>query len=299
LDSIPGYVSGLDYTALGKVSNRTYGNGLVSKLDYFSDSFRLKTIKTASIQNLSYSYDGVGNVVVMNDSVNGSFWSFGYDSLDRLLSADELGGLYQWFNYSSIGNILAVHVNRSLSSDFFQYNYSVGVRPHAVVSYEHVVPEYAPYNVTASCSGVAPPGNGLWNITANTSCVGGLVRLNESSTVFVNSNKSLTLSNASLDAAGFLAEPFVLLDSGSVWELSSNSTVYLDDVPIGSRNASPTVYFTYDENGNMVNDSSHFFTYNEDNRLYRVFNQSGNLKEEYLYDHSGNRKVKLTVLAAD
>ena len=69
LDSIPGYVSGLDYTALGKVSNRTYDNGLVSELSYRSDSFRLEGIKTAGIQNLSYGYDDVGNVVVVDDSV--------------------------------------------------------------------------------------------------------------------------------------------------------------------------------------------------------------------------------------
>jgi len=32
LESVPGYVSSLDYSALGKVANRTYGNGLVSEL---------------------------------------------------------------------------------------------------------------------------------------------------------------------------------------------------------------------------------------------------------------------------
>jgi len=59
LESVPGYVSSLDYSALGKVANRTYDNGLVSKLAYSDDSFRLKTIQTGGIRALAYGCGGV------------------------------------------------------------------------------------------------------------------------------------------------------------------------------------------------------------------------------------------------
>ena len=44
LESVPGYIRSLDYTALGKVANRTNGNGLTSKLAYYDDSLRLKSV---------------------------------------------------------------------------------------------------------------------------------------------------------------------------------------------------------------------------------------------------------------
>ena len=59
LESIPGYIRSLDYSALGKVANRTYDNGLVSKLAYSDDSFRLKTIQTGGIRALAYGCGGV------------------------------------------------------------------------------------------------------------------------------------------------------------------------------------------------------------------------------------------------
>jgi YD repeat-containing protein len=131
LDSIPGYISNLDYTALGKVANRTYNNSLVSKLDYYSDSFRLKSINTGVLQNLNYSYDGVGNVLSMNDYANNSLWTYGYDPLDRLVSANESGGLSQSFRYNSIGNILS----SSNGSALFNFTYGVSAGPHAVTCY--------------------------------------------------------------------------------------------------------------------------------------------------------------------
>jgi len=69
LESIPGYVRSLDYTALGKVANRTYNNSLTSKLAYFDGSFRLKSVDTGSLQGLRYSYDSVGNILEVN-----GFW---------------------------------------------------------------------------------------------------------------------------------------------------------------------------------------------------------------------------------
>jgi len=63
------------------------------------------------------------------------------------------------------------------------------------------------------------------------------------------------------------------------------------DVPAG------VTSLTYDGNGNMINDSNWLYLYNEDNRLKTVTTQAGVLKEQYLYDHVGNRRVKLSVIS--
>ena len=187
LDSIPGYLNGLDYTALGKVANRTYANGLISQIDYYGDSFRLKSFKTGSLQNLSYSYDNVGNVLTMSDYANGSLWSYGYDPLDRLVNATEANGINQTFAYNSIGNIMQVNDG----SHVVNYSYGLGAGPHAVTSlnstpYQMV---YGPSNISlASSTGVSPVYDSDWNVTVNSSASGGRVRLNQSKTLYARYN---------------------------------------------------------------------------------------------------------------
>jgi RHS repeat-associated protein len=298
LDSIPGYVSNLDYTALGKVANRTYDNGLVSKLSYRSDNFRLNSIRTGVLQNLSYSYDSAGNVLAMNDYAASSLWGYGYDPLDRLVSANESGGISQSFSYNSIGNILS-HNNGSVN---FSYSYGVGAGAHAVssvhynASYANV---YSPPNISITCSeGINPVYDSDWNITENTTCSDGIVRLSKSKTVYVAPSKSLSLDSGVLEPTE-LSPGFILLDAGSSLDLGAGATVYGDDKPNAVYSGTATTGFTYDANGNMVNDSVHVFEYNDDDRMSRVLDQSENLVEEYLYDHGGSRKVKLSVISPE
>jgi RHS repeat-associated protein len=290
LDSIPGYVSGLDYTALGKVANRTYANGLVSLLDYYSTDFRLKSIHTGSLQGLNYTYDGVGNVLSMYDYVNGSLWGYGYDLLNRLISVSENGVVNQSFQYSSLGNLVLVNNG----SAYTNYSYGVSAGPHAVTSYSSASYYFNPGNITASCSGVSPSLGSDWNITANTTCSNGLIRLSENKSVFVAASKSLSMENLVLEPAGMQSAGFILVDNGSVFEVGANTTVYGDD--LSSANLTNTISLVYDANGNMVNDSRLTFVYNDDNRMKRVYNGS-QLVEEYQYDHGGNRKVKITVIS--
>ncbi len=46
----------------------------------------------------------------------------------------------------------------------------------------------------------------------------------------------------------------------------------------------------------MLNDTIWLYTYNEDNRIVTVTDQTESLKENYVYDHGGSRKVRLTVI---
>jgi RHS repeat-associated protein len=290
LDSIPSYITGLDYSALGKVSNRTYANGLVSLLDYYSTDFRLKSIRTGVLQGVNYTYDSAGNVLSMHDYVNGSRWQYGYDFLNRLTVASENGVVNQSYAYTSIGNLVLANNG----SAYTNYSYGVSAGPHAVTSYSSASYYFNPANFTASCSGVSPSLGSDWNITANTTCSNGLIRLSENKTVFVAASKSLSMENLVLEPSGVQSAGFILVDNDSVFEIAANTTVYGDDV--SSANLTNSVSLVYDANGNMINDSRLTFVYNDENRMKRVYNGS-NLVEEYIYDHSGNRKVKLTVLS--
>jgi RHS repeat-associated protein len=75
-------------------------------------------------------FDGKGNIITINDSLNGITHSYTYDSLDRLLTANGVGTnpYNQSYQYDRIGNII-------LKSDVGTYSYGdYSVRPHAVQS---------------------------------------------------------------------------------------------------------------------------------------------------------------------
>jgi len=223
----------------------------------------------------------------IEDNSNGNF-----DTIE----ASEKNGLFQNYTYNSIGNILRVFDGVNT----LNYSYGAGAGPHAVSStfgYSNISYGYESYSVTSSCTGVSPAQGSNWTITSNTSCVGGRVRLDTNKSVTVTANKSLYMDNANLEANQYPGV-FVWLEPGSVLELGSASTAYINDAPSASYPGNLTTQYLYDLNGNMVNDSRYVYEYNEDSRLKRVLNQSGALKEEYVYDHGGSRKVKLTVLSA-
>ena len=112
------YLSQASYNALGQPIELRLdqgGNGLTRKYDYNPGTLRLDVLKVGKnapfedIQKLSYSYDNMGNVQSISDTRNSNqTQSFGYDWLDRLVSASTSGsgtGQYSHtYSYDSIGN---------------------------------------------------------------------------------------------------------------------------------------------------------------------------------------------------
>ncbi len=107
----------LSYTPLGQLESVVYGNGLVTRDTYTpADGYRLARRTTGEegsyMQDLSYTYDAVGNVTHLVDaSVEplGSDRTFAYDALDRLVGVQ---GTYagsedasSTFSYDSLGNM--------------------------------------------------------------------------------------------------------------------------------------------------------------------------------------------------
>ena len=107
------YVKNLEYNEAGQVIRRELGNGLVTTYTYadantgcpLTNNYRLCTITTGSLQDLTYTYDAVGNVVTITDTVVGpATQTFGYDDLHRLSSVSSPTAPTYTYDYDTIGN---------------------------------------------------------------------------------------------------------------------------------------------------------------------------------------------------
>lgn len=112
LESIPGYVDGIDYTASGQKSLFTYANGVESTYDYDIRQ-RLEFLDTISgakqLQALTYAYDGVSNITAITDgrtnmTPESLTRQYEYDNLYRLTRC-AAPTWYTAYGYDSIGNL--------------------------------------------------------------------------------------------------------------------------------------------------------------------------------------------------
>jgi RHS repeat-associated protein len=153
-------VTNLNYNAKGQRVLLQYGNGAETSYDYEPDTFRLKRLQTkrasddAVLQDLSYTYDPVGNVTQIGDAAQDRVFhsnqcvlpgaEYRYDALYRLIAASGRehkgdGQPYDWddsshfvtslpndclalqnyieqYRYDSVGNLMRVehHAGRDL-----------------------------------------------------------------------------------------------------------------------------------------------------------------------------------------
>lgn len=106
------FVDDIDYDAKGRRESITYSNGVTTTYTYDPQTFRLVRLKTkrasddAVLQNLSYTYDPVGNIVAVKDSAQQTVFfantvvtpvmTYVYDAIYRLIEAsgrEQAGGL--------------------------------------------------------------------------------------------------------------------------------------------------------------------------------------------------------------
>ena len=138
------YVTNVDYNEYGQMIRVDYGNGTYTTYKYDDYNFRLENLQTNNgqtvIQNLSYTFDNVGNVLSIKDDVSPTnSQSFGYDDLNRLTNATSGTGGYGniTYAYNSIGNMTSRTSLRGAEGDeAISYAYGEGTAgPHAVTSY--------------------------------------------------------------------------------------------------------------------------------------------------------------------
>lgn len=135
------YAQYTGYNALGQGARVTFGNGALTDYSYSNSgnancpqhNFRLckitTSLSTTTYQNLQYGYDPVGNITSIIDPINGN-QSFGYDDLNRLLSAIGPYGTIS-YTYDQIGNMT---YNSQVGNYTYPPSGTGSVRPHAAIA---------------------------------------------------------------------------------------------------------------------------------------------------------------------
>jgi RHS repeat-associated protein len=117
-----------------QLSTFRHGNNVVTTRTYEASTGRLTAIQAGTgnaVQNMSFTYDAVSNLLTRSDATQSLSESFTYDPLNRLTQAQVAGGATKTFTYDAGGNLLT-------KSDVGTYTYPTQgvsvVRPHAVQS---------------------------------------------------------------------------------------------------------------------------------------------------------------------
>ena len=217
---------GTSATALdaeGHLLQQTYGNGVVTQQTYNAANGRITGLVAGAyhgVQNLSYTYDNLGNIWSRNDANQTLLESFTYDSLNRVQTATVNATAVSppvttTFNYDTagIGNIAS-------RSDLGTYTYNASgatsVRPHAVTRVDFTGGGYRTY---------VYDGNG--NLSAQTEYDSGNNPIaNKSRVEFYTSFNMPTSLGSPLVSEAFYYGP----EHQRVRQISSNrgTTIYLN-----------------------------------------------------------------------
>ncbi|MBL1293435.1 MAG: hypothetical protein COB61_006155, partial [Thiotrichales bacterium] len=123
------YWQALAVDEFGNISQEKFGNGVESTMAYDAKTGYLQAISTGNggIQNLSYTYDNLSNLMSRNDTLTGTNETFTYDSLNRLtqMNSSEYG--VKTYDYTKLGNITQ---KSDFGADYVYGQNNAG--PHAV-----------------------------------------------------------------------------------------------------------------------------------------------------------------------
>jgi len=132
--SIPGYITSTSYEADGQTREITYANGVKTTFTYSPTRrwlTRVRTVNAAStpLMDNTYTRDLAGRITAISGLTPSEGWTYSYNALDWLMSADNAGtaSLDETFSYSVSGNLLS----RSRGAYVFTYPAGTATRPHA------------------------------------------------------------------------------------------------------------------------------------------------------------------------
>lgn len=112
------YLTNVSYYPSGQTKQLTYANGKIT--DYtLNNRLWIENISVNNTVGLTYSYDGLGNINDITDSINPlNDRTFGYDGADRLTLADGQWGAGS-YTYDQVGNLKT----KSIGNNNLTYNY--------------------------------------------------------------------------------------------------------------------------------------------------------------------------------
>ncbi|BAU48577.1 hypothetical protein SVA_2025 [Sulfurifustis variabilis] len=118
-----------DADAHGRITSEYFGNGIKSQRTYDHEKGTIESIRTGvnadgQVQDQTFTFNAVGNLLSRSDAIEGLNETFVYDDLNRLVTAN--GAVTKTYQYDAIGNI-------TYKSDTGYYTYGQnGSKPHAV-----------------------------------------------------------------------------------------------------------------------------------------------------------------------
>jgi len=144
LDTVIGtstYVGSTTYDSAGRIDLRTFGNTTQTDYSYYpwtQQGGRLQSLQSGtagtptSLQNMSYTYDAVGNLSNITNTLASETNTYSYDTLNRLTSWN-LNGTTETYGYNSASGNLETKAGTSLTYNA-QVTCTAGNRtiPHAV-----------------------------------------------------------------------------------------------------------------------------------------------------------------------
>ncbi|NHN68220.1 RHS repeat protein [Pseudomonas fluorescens] len=163
--TVSGYVTNVKYWPSGLIQSITYNNGTVSSYGQnarlWPSSFTTqKTTPASTYLNNSYTYDGVGNLVSIRDTVDSSFnRTLGYDNINRLTSAAGFWGQGS-ITYDGGGNLTA----QTLGQSSLVYSYDANNRLSSVRGLRADTFGYDTYGNVASRTGTTYTYNDVPNL---------------------------------------------------------------------------------------------------------------------------------------
>ncbi len=120
----------LEQDARSNITMTSFGNGLTGTRDYSPQLGHLQSIATNQgqngIQDLAYQFDSLGNLLNRQDNRQGLVETFGYDSLNRMISSQVSGLGAKTYQYDAIGNLTLK------DGATYHYDGTGGAGPHAV-----------------------------------------------------------------------------------------------------------------------------------------------------------------------
>ncbi|WP_310221832.1 toxin TcdB middle/N-terminal domain-containing protein [Neorhizobium sp. 2083] len=133
LYSIPDYITSTLYEADGQTKSISYANGVTTEFTYSPTRRWLTRVTTKKgttvLMDNQYTRDKLGRIKTITGLTPADSWTYGYDDLDRLISADNAGNnaLDETYSYSATGNLLS----RTRIAGTYTYPAGNAVRPHA------------------------------------------------------------------------------------------------------------------------------------------------------------------------
>src|SRR5713226_1408683 len=247
-----------------RITNATLGNGLTTERSFDPTTRLLLNVQTGTVQNQTYTYDLLGDVLSRQDSINSVSETLTYDALNRLTTV--MGPASKTYQYDALGNI-------TNKSDIGAYTYGGAAGPHAVTQVTGLV-------------------NNSYTYDANGNMITGAGR----AISYTSFNKPAQI-NTGTDLTTFTYDPN---DTRLVKTTSANTTVYIGKLYERATSGSLIEHKHYIyANGELIalhterNDASQDTRYLHSDHLgslVAITDESGNRVESLSYDPYGNRR---------